>query len=87
MGDLIHARWSRNPPEAWSRSVVGGPNEMEETLFLHGEQLICNGAAARLGMNIKGIHSGDADLAGEPGDPARIRGFCSKPPLDANNMM
>lgn len=60
---------------------------MEETLFLHAEQLMCNGAAARLGMNIKGIHSGGAGLAGEPVDPARIRGFCSKPPLDANNMM
>lgn len=72
------ACWSKRAPETGSRSVVGRVNEMEETLFLHGEQLICNGAAARFNMNMKRIHFADASLAGEPVDSVRIKGFCSK---------
>lgn len=60
---------------ARKRSVGGKVNELQETLFQHGEQLICNGAAARFRMNIKTIHFHDAMLDGEPVDSVRIKGF------------
>lgn len=53
----------------------GKVNELRETLFQHGEQLICNGAAARFHMNIKTIHFNDARLDSEPVDSERIKGF------------
>lgn len=58
--------------------MVGKVNELQETLFLHGEQLICNGAAARFSMNIKTIFFRDARLDGEPVASVEIKGFCYK---------
>lgn len=58
--------------------MLGKVNEMPETLFLHEEQLICNGAAAIFNMTIKRIHFGDARLDGEPIDSVRIKGFSYK---------